>query len=59
MHVISAQSNKEKLVRLMKEKGDGVEESVKKLRVLLDWGTAFVLLTLPLSGSDFEVFNAG
>ena len=59
MHVISAQSNKEKLVRLMKEKGDGVEESVKKLRVLLDWGTAFVLLTLPLSDPDFEAFNAG
>jgi len=34
----------------------------KKFKVFLDWGpglNAFVLLTLPLSGSDFEVFNAG
>jgi len=38
----------------MKRKGDGV----KKLRGLLDWA-AFVLLTLPLSDSDFEAFNAG
>ena len=34
----------------------------KKIEVFLDWGpglNAFVLLTLPLSGSDFEAFNAG
>ena len=34
----------------------------KKFEVFLDWGpglNAFVLLTLPLSGSDFEAFNAG
>ena len=48
------QQRKNLLVKLMKRKGDGV----KKLRGLLDWA-AFVLLTLPLSDSDFEAFNAG
>ena len=40
------QSNKENLVKLMKEKGDGVED--------LKLGATFVLLTLPLSDPDFE-----
>ena len=40
----------------------GRRDLKKKFEVFLDWGpglNAFVLLTLPLSGSDFEAFNAG
>ena len=61
LYLQSKKGKYERELSVAVKNGDGGTER-KKFEVFLDWGlglNAFVLLTLPLSGSDFEAFNAG